>query len=1025
VNPEPAGRLYTLFSAAQEMDPAQRQPFLDRECAGQPELKARLLKMLEYSDRSGSPGNEPSGKLAPRIEKRPGNITFAHVFQADQIVSSRYCITRFINIGGMGEVYEAHDQELDCRVALKTIRPELADDEQTLARFKREIQLQREVVHENVCVLYDFGRHEEPDGETVNYLSMQYLAGETLSQKLKRDGKFSPAEALPLAMQIAAGLDAAHRAQILHRDLKSANVMLAPGAGDRLRAVVTDFGLARRITPPDREHTLTKPGDAMGTLDYMAPELLAGGSATVESDVYAFGVILHELVCGQRPYAADPANVAALKRIQGAPPLREKLPGLDRRWQRVIGRCLQTDPARRPSLAEIVGTLSGSATPRSLTAFGSLGLPRTDRSKRKRNFLVVAALLLLALSAIVVRHYWQTAQIHPGSAVYVMELTNATQDAELDSANDLLRNQLRQSAYFRMVDDAKVARARDLIASGYKGRSATQIGREIALRTGAALVVFSTLSGAADSYNLLVQIDRVGSDPFYVRKTWRQDFQATGKPQVFEAIRNAADYVRNVAGETSSEVAARDLAPQEAASNSWEALRLYRHAEDVRKKNQTEIALADLRRAVEIDPDFALAHLRLGDILYGLRREEESLEHFRVAINAAGRRRLSRWEELRLRGVYNLDIGEFSQAEGALAEWRDLYPYDYLPPHYLANALAEQGRLEEAVRMRLEAAEKAPDAYQPRVGLVGVYTLLGRLDEAEQTARQLQSVAGEALSLERQGLVRAVRGDMEGARVLFEKVLAGSDELRKSEAASLLGQLYAEGGQYDRALATYAEGISADLAQGFPEAAGQKHLASAALYARRNQRELARSHCLEAFRLARRLELYRHEGAILARLGYAVDTQGILDDVSSGWPGPLAEAARHHLRGEILLQQGAGAAALHELESADRLDSPLLPREYLAHAYEKVGDRGRALVFYESMVKSRAPYWQYADCELPAARASALLQIAILAPKSGQADRAASALREYISVRPTADASLPETQAVTQLLSGLPARKLN
>jgi eukaryotic-like serine/threonine-protein kinase len=1028
VIPDSDERLFALINAAYDLDPSQRQAFLDRECADQPALKNKLLRMLEFADQSGGFLSNPPWKL----NEVPEKLAAAQVFQPDQIVSERYRIVRFIDLGGMGEVYEAHDQELDCRVALKTIRQELAADELSLARFKREIQLAREVSHENVCKMHDFGRHESSPGVFVNYLTMQFLTGETLSQKLKRDGKLSPAQALPLALQIAAALDAAHRARILHRDLKSANVMLVPGSRENagespeenLRAVVTDFGLARRMKPsgaPPAENTLTKPGDAMGTLDYMAPELLAGAPATAESDIYAFGVILYEMVCGQRPFSKESAHVAAFKRAQGLPPVAELLPGVSRRWQRAVSRCLEPNPSRRSGLLEIVGILTGSATAASLSRPWPLGISK--RYASLKDVFLAVSILGLVLSAILMRHYLQAARIHPGSSVYVMELTNATQDPELDAAGDLLRNQLRQSAYFRMVDDAKVVRARALISSSDKRRSATEVGREVALRTGAALAVFSSLSAAGDSYNLLVQIDRVGPDPLAVRRTWRRDFPASGKLHVFEAVREAADYVREVAGESSNDIAARDLTPQEAASNSWEALRLYGHAEELRKKSQTETALADLRRAIEIDPDFALAHMRLGDILFALRRQEEGLEHFRVAINAANKRRLTRWEELRLRGLYNLDIGEYSQAEGALSEWRELYPNDFLPSTYLADALAGEGRLEQVVEMRREATRKDPGAYQPLVGLATAYALLGRMDDAEQVARELQEVGGDAISLEWQGLVKAMRGDMNGAILLFERVAAGSDRLRKSAAVSLLGQAHAEIGQYERAIGIYQDGIAADLAAGLLEQAGQKHLAVAALYFREGQRVLSRSHSLEAVRLVRRLEVYRRAGAILARQGDTEDTRKILADIRPTWPGPLAEAARRHLRGELLLQQGEGAAALTELEACDRLDSPVRNREYLAYGFARSGDLQRALFCYDSMTKLRAMFWYCADCELPAMRPAILLEIGKLAQKLGQPDRAESAIREYGSIRPNADASLHETKTVQQILAGLPDGK--
>src|SRR5580658_4381144 len=168
------------------------------------------------------------------------------IFQAGQTVSGRYRIVRYLNRGGMGEVYEARDLELGEAVALKTLLPEIAGDESMIARFKQEIALSRKVAHPNVCRVFDLAWHEGENARITMFLTMEFLPGETLSEKVRRDGPMSTEEALPFIVQMASGLDAAHAAGVIHRDFKPSNVMLVSTAGE-LRAVVTDFGLARRI----------------------------------------------------------------------------------------------------------------------------------------------------------------------------------------------------------------------------------------------------------------------------------------------------------------------------------------------------------------------------------------------------------------------------------------------------------------------------------------------------------------------------------------------------------------------------------------------------------------------------------------------------------------------------------------------------------------------------------------------------------------------------------------------------------
>ena len=177
------------------------------------------------------------------------------VFRPGEVVASRFRIVRFLAQGGMGELYEAEDLELHERLALKTVLSKIAEDERSIQMFKREVHLARQVTHPNVCRIFDVFRHQPPSAagsETrepdIIVLAMEFLNGETLADKLQRDGRLTTAEALPLARQMAAGLSAAHRAGVVHRDFKSLNVMLVkPATPDgELRAVITDFGLAKR-----------------------------------------------------------------------------------------------------------------------------------------------------------------------------------------------------------------------------------------------------------------------------------------------------------------------------------------------------------------------------------------------------------------------------------------------------------------------------------------------------------------------------------------------------------------------------------------------------------------------------------------------------------------------------------------------------------------------------------------------------------------------------------------------------------
>ncbi|HSA97220.1 MAG TPA: serine/threonine-protein kinase, partial [Acidobacteriota bacterium] len=208
-------------------------------------------------------------------------------FASGQTLAGRFRVLRLIAKGGMGEVYEAEDLELGETVALKTVRAEIAESPQALERFKTEVHLARKVTHPSVCRIFDVFRHREegsgPGGPEATFLTMELLRGETLATRLARAGRMAPAEALPLVEQMAGALEAAHRAGVIHRDFKTANVMLVPQGSEPggLRAVVTDFGLARRnpvVEGSIASETLTS--SVAGTPAYMAPEQIEGGPIT-------------------------------------------------------------------------------------------------------------------------------------------------------------------------------------------------------------------------------------------------------------------------------------------------------------------------------------------------------------------------------------------------------------------------------------------------------------------------------------------------------------------------------------------------------------------------------------------------------------------------------------------------------------------------------------------------------------------------------------------------------------------------
>jgi serine/threonine protein kinase len=259
----------------------------------------------------------------------------------------------------MGEVYEAFDLLLDERVALKTLASTVLDDDHAAFRFKGEVRLARKVTHPNVCRILEFGVHGRRhlnEEESVPFLTMEFLSGETLAQRMAKHGPFSPDQARPLLRQILGGLKAIHDAGIVHRDLKSENVFLVADPRGEERAVLMDFGLARAVDGSVPTTMPLRTGGPAGTIDCMAPEQIHGGKPVgPAADVFAVGVLLFELLAGRRPFV----RVPPWQRLtEPAPRLATAAPHLPRAWDAVVRRCLEQKPEDRfPDLEQLLAAL--------------------------------------------------------------------------------------------------------------------------------------------------------------------------------------------------------------------------------------------------------------------------------------------------------------------------------------------------------------------------------------------------------------------------------------------------------------------------------------------------------------------------------------------------------------------------------------------------------------------------------------------------------------------------------------------
>jgi tetratricopeptide (TPR) repeat protein len=345
VNPATWQRVKEIFADACERPEAERAGFVQQAAGSDRELEREVLRLLRLDHGA----EERLASLKPR-----GNLVQAaaqnHVFYPGEVLAGRYEIVRFIASGGMGEVYEAEDLELGHRIAVKAVRSELANADHVFW-LKREVSAARRIQHPNVCSVFDLVEAQTISGSPVVFLTMELLAGETLTQKLRREGALTERQALPLLRQMVAALAAAHQAGVVHRDFKSGNVMIVPRADGPPRAVVTDFGLARPIPPDSRATASTWSPATMavyGTPAYMAPEQFQGDRVGPPADVYALGVVLYEMLTGEFPYPEHSPLAMAVKKTRERPVAPETLaPALRPTWRAALRQCLEADQKKR------------------------------------------------------------------------------------------------------------------------------------------------------------------------------------------------------------------------------------------------------------------------------------------------------------------------------------------------------------------------------------------------------------------------------------------------------------------------------------------------------------------------------------------------------------------------------------------------------------------------------------------------------------------------------------------------------
>jgi serine/threonine protein kinase/tetratricopeptide (TPR) repeat protein len=851
-----------------------------------------------------------------------------------QPFGTRYRILQCLGVGGMGAVYQAWDAELGVAVALKVIRPEIAADPEAAAeierRFKRELLLARQVTHPNIIRIHDLG-----DIGGIKYITMPFIEGSDLATILKKEGKLPVARALRIARGTVAGLVSAHQAGVVHRDLKPANVMI--NADDDVPTVM-DFGIARSAGGPGRGPTpkaiaglqpadlsrtaalaasRTMAGAIVGTVAYMAPEQARGEAVDQRADIYAFGLILYDMLIGGRRSERAASAVAELQqRMQTPPPpprsIDTSIPeGVDA----IIRRCLEPDPARRfqttVELQQAFDRLDGDGKP----------LPIVRRlTRRTVAVAAVLVLLLLAGTFYATRQLSAPPTVHEPVALIIADFQNTTNDSAFNGTLDQALRRALESASFITAFDRTRLRATFGVAAPENFDEVA--ARQLAIKQGLAVVLAGSIAPSGGGYDITVNATQPMTGTIITSVTRR----AANKDQVLTALTRVATSVRNALGDETSD-SDQQLAMKTISTTSLEVASHYAAAVNAQARGNAEEALASFAKTVELDPKFGLGYQGLAVMSRNMGRLQDSEKYAAEALRYLDQ--MTERERYTTRGYYYIRTGDYQACVKEYQELIDKYPADVPGHNQRASCLARLRDMRAAVEEMRKVVAILPNHTVYRSNLAVLLNYSGEFAAAEEEIRKIESpearaIAALGLSQQGQGLVR-------DASETYQK-LSTMGAFGAAFGPAGLADLAVYEGRFSEAVKILEDGAAADLEVKNADAAAMKYTAVAYAHLARGQTKLAIATADRALNHSTAPPIRYLAARILIEAG-AVDRARTMAAAFTSQLGAEQQAYGKILEGGIALKTGDAKLAVKLLTEANDVHDTWLGHFDLGRAF--------------------------------------------------------------------------------------------